>query len=42
MKFEVSTGSGLMANHFTLPLDGDIMRPNMIMRMSMVWCLSLI
>lgn len=26
MKFEVSTGSGLMANHFTLPLDGDIMK----------------
>ena len=26
VKFEVSTGSGLMANHFTLPLDGDIMK----------------
>lgn len=26
VKFEVSTGSGLMSNHFTLPLDGEIMR----------------
>ena len=26
VKFEVSTGSGLMASHFTLPLDGDIMK----------------
>lgn len=25
VKFEVSTGSGLMADHDTLPLDGDIM-----------------
>lgn len=25
VKFEVSTGSGLMSNHHTLPLDGDIM-----------------
>ena len=25
VKFEVSTGSGLMSNHFTLPLDGDLM-----------------
>lgn len=25
VKFEVSTGSGLMANHDTLPLDGDVM-----------------
>lgn len=25
VKFEVSTGSGLMANHPTLPLDGDLM-----------------
>ena len=25
VKFEVSTGSGLMANHRTLPLDGDLM-----------------
>lgn len=26
VKFEVSTGSGLMSNHFTLPLDGEIMK----------------
>ena len=26
VKFEVSTGSGLMSNHFTLPLDGEVMR----------------
>ena len=25
VKFELSCGSGLMSNHFTLPLDGDIM-----------------
>lgn len=25
VKFEVSTGSGLMSNHFTLPLNGEIM-----------------
>ena len=25
VKFEVSTGSGLMANHPTIPLDGDVM-----------------
>lgn len=25
VKFEVSTGSGLMSNHFTLPLDGELM-----------------
>ena len=25
VKFEVSTGSGLMSNHHTLPLDGEIM-----------------
>ncbi|MGN0707090.1 MAG: amidohydrolase family protein [Faecalibacterium sp.] len=25
VKFEVSTGSGLMANHATLPLDGEVM-----------------
>ncbi len=27
VKFEVSTGSGLMSNHYTLPLDGDVMKP---------------
>lgn len=27
VKWEVSTGSGLMANHHTLPLDGEIMKP---------------
>lgn len=26
VKFEVSTGSGLMSNHATLPLDGELMR----------------
>lgn len=26
VKFEVSTGSGLMSNHATLPLDGEIMK----------------
>lgn len=27
VKFELSTGSGMMSNHFTLPLDGEVLKP---------------
>lgn len=40
VKFEVSTGSGLMANHFTLPLDGDIMKAEYDYADEHGWCVS--